>query len=78
MCDARHRNSRHGQTWAVVLIVIGLLSGALSVTREMQVMYAPTKDRREENFLGVGKNRFSIAQAVLLSWDEHSKVGKGH
>jgi len=60
-------------TWAIVAIVIGLLSGALSVLREFQVMYFPPKAESKRVFWGWVRIAF-VAAAILLWLDEHSKV----
>ena len=66
-------NGMLGHTWAIILIVIGLLSGSLSGLRELQVMYAPAKATDKRVFWGWVRIAFVVA-AVLLWWDEHSKV----
>ncbi len=62
-----------GHTLAVILVVIGLLSGALAVLREVQLMYAPAKAGERRVFWAWVRIAFIVA-AVLLWWDEHSKV----
>jgi hypothetical protein len=62
-----------GHTWAIVLVVVGLLSGALALLREMQLMYFPPKAGERSVFWSWVRIAFIVA-AVLLWWDEHSKV----
>src|ERR1700722_15196723 len=62
-----------GHSWEIVLIVVGLLSGALSVLREVQLMYLPAKAAGKKLFWGFARIAFVIA-AVLLWSDEHDKV----
>jgi hypothetical protein len=62
-----------GHTLAVIIVVVGLLSGSLSVLRELQVMYAPTKASERQVFWSWVRIAFVVA-AVLLWWDERSKV----
>jgi hypothetical protein len=59
--------------FGIVVIVIALLSGSLAVIREIQMMYAPAKATDKKVFWGFVRVAFVIA-AVLLWWDEHSKV----
>ncbi len=60
-------------TLAVVIVVVGLLSGALSVMRDLQEMYWPAQATRRRVFWGWVRIAFIIA-AVMLWLDEHSKV----
>ncbi len=62
-----------GHTLAVILLVVGLLSGTFAVLRELQVMYAPAKATEKRVFWAWVRIAFIVA-AVLLWWDEHSKV----
>jgi len=60
-------------TFSLVLIVVGLLSGALSVLREIQMMYAPPTANQRRVFWGWVRVAFVLAIALL--WvDEHTKV----
>ena len=63
------------QTFAIILVVVGLLSGSLSVLREIQLMYLPAKATDQRIFWAWVRIAFVIA-AVLLWVDEHSKVGQ--
>jgi hypothetical protein len=60
-------------TITIILIVIGLLSGVLSVLREVQSMYFPAKAAEGKVFFVFVRIAFVIA-AVLLWSDEHQKV----
>lgn len=62
-------------TVAVCLFVIGLLSGGLSIMREVQLMYWPAKTTEKRAFWGWVRIAFVVA-AVLLWVDEHAKVGQ--
>jgi hypothetical protein len=62
-----------GHSLAVILVVVGLLSGTLSVLRELQIMYAPAKASERRTFWGWVRLAFVVA-AILLWYDEHSKV----
>jgi hypothetical protein len=57
----------------LLLVVIGLLSGVLSVLREIQEMYLPPKIPKKKHFWAVVRIAFVIA-AVVLWCDEHAKV----
>jgi len=60
-------------TVAIILLVIGLLSGAFAVFREIQLMYFPAKATERKVFWGFVRIAFVIA-AALLWFDEHTKV----
>jgi hypothetical protein len=64
-----------GHTWEIVLIVVGLLSGAISVLREVQLMYFPAKAEGKKLFWGFARIAFVIA-AILLWSNEHDKVSQ--
>src|SRR5262249_18070545 len=60
----------------ILAIVVGLLSGVLSVIREIQAMYKPPKAGERPVFWGFVRIAFVIS-AVLLWVDEHGKVVGG-
>jgi hypothetical protein len=62
-----------GHSVTIVVIVIGLLSGILSVVREIQIMYYPAKADDKKVFWAFVRIAFVVA-AVLLWSDEHEKV----
>lgn len=62
-------------TIAILLIVVGLLSGALSVVREVQLMYLPAKAQEKRLFWAFVRIAFVVA-AILLWADEREKVGQ--
>lgn len=62
-------------TWAVVVIVFGLLSGTISVLREVQLMYFPPKTTTRRTFWSWVRIAFVVA-VVLLWLDERSKVNQ--
>jgi hypothetical protein len=62
-------------TIAVIILGIGLLSGILSIIREVQIMYLPAHLDRGKTFWAWSRIAFVIA-AVLLWADEHSKVSE--
>src|SRR5438105_15767297 len=61
---------------AVIFIVVGLLSGVLSIVREIQQMYWPATAQSPRVFWAFVRIAFVLA-AVILWLDEHSKVVTG-
>lgn len=61
---------------AVILLIIGLLTGVLSVAREIQQMYWPAAAQSRKVFWGWVRVAFVFA-LVILWFDEHSKVVTG-
>jgi hypothetical protein len=62
-----------GHTSAVIVAAIGILSGAMAVFREIQLMYWPAKTTDRRLFWGFVRIAFVVA-AGLLWGDEHRKV----
>jgi len=66
-----------GSTLALVLIIVGLLSGVLSIFREVQVMYFPTRVGQKKTFWGFV--RIAAIVALIIVWrNEHSKAVEEH
>lgn len=64
-----------GSTAALLFIIVGLLSGVLSVIREVQLMYLPPKATERKVFWGFVRIAFVISAVMLLA-NEHSKVSE--
>jgi hypothetical protein len=64
-----------GSTFFVVLLVLGLISGSLSVLREVQLMYFPAKAKERSVFWAWVRIAVVIA-AIILWTNEHSKVSE--
>src|ERR1039457_6354973 len=62
-----------GNTVFIIVLIVGLLTGALSILREVQIMYWPTALPPKPLFWSFVRIAFVIA-AALLWWDEHQKV----
>jgi hypothetical protein len=62
-------------TFALFILIVGLLSGVLSVMRDVQGMYWPSKVNERKTFWVWARIAFVVA-AILLWADEHSKVGQ--
>lgn len=62
-----------GSVFGLILLVVALLSGVVSVLRELQMMYLPAKAETSKVFWGWF--RIVVFVALVLLWvDEHSKV----
>lgn len=64
-----------GGAFAVVLLIVGLLSGALSVFREMQLMYKPPAASQRKQFWGWVRVAFVLSLCTL--WYESFNSLKG-
>jgi hypothetical protein len=62
-----------GQVIGVIFLAVGLLSGALSIIREVQLMYRPAAADRKRVFWAFVRIAFVISAVILLA-NEHSKV----
>src|SRR5579872_6058439 len=58
---------------ALLLLIVALLSGAISVARDFQMMYLPPRTNERRVLWAWVRIAFTVAMCLLL-WNEHAKV----